>query len=210
MTRSSKDLRADLSQRPAVTKDGAVHRAHLPYRVCFVCTGNICRSPMAESMFRHQVAQARLDHLVEVDSAGTGPWHVGRGAHRLTAALLSSRGYRADHRARQFDRSWFATCDLVVALDRTHADDLLHLAPGPEAAAKVRLLRSFDPASIEDSTSDSSNLDVPDPYYGSEPDYVVVHDLIAAAIPGMLEHVRAALDDSVVPSDASDRPVDRG
>ncbi|MCZ9340716.1 low molecular weight phosphotyrosine protein phosphatase, partial [Streptomyces sp. TRM76130] len=132
----------------------------MTFRVCFVCTGNICRSPMAEAVFRARVADAGLDGLVEVDSAGTGGWHEGEGADPRTMDVLTAGGYALDHTARQFHASWFSRLDLVVALDSGHLRALRRLAPTGRDAAKVRLLRSYDPA------SDADDLDVPDPYYG--------------------------------------------
>ncbi|MYT19549.1 low molecular weight phosphotyrosine protein phosphatase [Streptomyces sp. SID7760] len=154
------------------------------YRVCFVCTGNICRSPMAESVFRARVAEAGLDALVEVDSAGTGGWHEGDGADPRTVAVLEAAGYGQDHRARQFRASWFAGLDLVIALDAGHLRDLRSLAPTPEDAAKVRLLRSYDPAAT------AAEADVPDPYYGSRAGFEQCLELVEAASAGLLEAVR--------------------
>ncbi|KMO98090.1 low molecular weight protein-tyrosine-phosphatase [Streptomyces roseus] len=154
------------------------------YRVCFVCTGNICRSPMAESVFRARVVEAGLDALVEVDSAGTGGWHEGDGADPRTVAVLEAAGYEQDHRARQFRASWFAGLDLVIALDAGHLRDLRSLAPTPEDAAKVRLLRSYDPAAT------AAEADVPDPYYGSRAGFEQCLELVEAASAGLLEAVR--------------------
>ncbi|MBW8702206.1 putative low molecular weight protein-tyrosine-phosphatase [Streptomyces sp. MBT84] len=103
----------------------------MTYRVCFVCTGNICRSPMAESVFRARVEEAGLDELVEVDSAGTGDWHEGDGADPRTATVLEEHGYGSDHVARQFRDSWFSRLDLVIALDSGHLKALRRLAPTP-------------------------------------------------------------------------------
>jgi protein-tyrosine phosphatase len=130
-----------------------------PYRVCFVCTGNICRSPIAESVLRRMVAEAGLADRVAVSSAGTGDWHTGDPADHRAMAALRGRGYQLEHAARQWLRGDFADADLVVALDSGHYRHLLRQAPDPAARAKVRLLRSFDPAAGDD-------LDVPDPYYG--------------------------------------------
>jgi len=155
----------------------------MAYRVCFVCTGNICRSPMAESVFRARVAEAGLDGLVEVDSAGTGGWHEGEGADPRTVAVLEDHGYRLDHTARQFQPSWFARLDLVVALDAGHLRDLRRLAPTEQDAAKVRLLRSYDPAAGDD-------LDVPDPYYGGVDGFEECLEMVEAASAGLLAAVR--------------------
>ncbi|MHC3471293.1 low molecular weight protein-tyrosine-phosphatase [Streptomyces sp. 7R007] len=153
------------------------------YRVCFVCTGNICRSPMAESVFRARIAEAGLDGLVEVDSAGTGGWHEGDGADPRTVSVLEESGYVCDHTARQFQPSWFARLDLVIALDSGHLRALRRLAPAPEDAAKVRLLRSYDPAAGDD-------LDVPDPYYGGMDGFEECLGMVEAASEGLLADVR--------------------
>ncbi len=155
----------------------------MAYRVCFVCTGNICRSPMAESVFRARVAKAGLDGLVEVDSAGTGGWHEGEGADPRTVAVLRENGYDAEHTARQFDPSWFGRLDLVVALDAGHLRALRRLAPTERDAEKVRLLRSYDPAAGED-------LDVPDPYYGGPEGFDACLEMVEAASRGLLAAVR--------------------
>ncbi|MFD9339511.1 low molecular weight protein-tyrosine-phosphatase [Streptomyces sp. NPDC060028] len=157
------------------------------YRVCFVCTGNICRSPMAESVFRARVAEAGLDHLIEVDSAGTGGWHEGDGADPRTLAVLEAAGYEQTHRARQFRSTWFAGLDLVIALDAGHLRDLRALAPTPQDAAKVRLLRSYDPAAT------AARSDVPDPYYGSLDGFEECLALVEAASTGLLDAVREAV-----------------
>ncbi|MET9465347.1 low molecular weight protein-tyrosine-phosphatase [Streptomyces sp. NPDC006544] len=157
------------------------------YRVCFVCTGNICRSPMAEAVFRSHVADAGLAGLIEVDSAGTGGWHEGDGADPRTVAVLTSAGYEQDHRARQFRASWFAGLDLVIALDAGHLRDLRALATTPEDAAKVRLLRDYDPS------APAAGADVPDPYYGPFEGFEECLELVEAASPGLLDAVREAM-----------------
>ncbi|CAL9511009.1 putative low molecular weight protein-tyrosine-phosphatase [Streptomyces sp. enrichment culture] len=159
----------------------------MTYRVCFVCTGNICRSPMAESVFRARVAEAGLDGLVEVDSAGTGGWHEGDGADPRTVAVLRENGYGTDHTARQFDPSWFARLDLVIALDTGHLRALRRLAPTERDADKVRLLRSYDPAAGDD-------LDVPDPYYGAADGFDECLEMVEAASTGLLAAVREQVE----------------
>ena len=159
----------------------------MSYRVCFVCTGNICRSPMAESVFRARIEEAGLDGLVEVDSAGTGGWHEGDGADSRTVAVLEATGYESGHTARQFHASWFSRLDLVIALDSGHLKALRRLAPTPEDAAKVRLLRSYDPDAGDD-------LDVPDPYYGPMDGFEECLEMVKAASPGLLAAVRQELE----------------
>ncbi|MFJ7042206.1 low molecular weight protein-tyrosine-phosphatase [Streptomyces sp. NPDC101112] len=159
----------------------------MTYRVCFVCTGNICRSPMAESVFRSRTEEAGLDGLVEVDSAGTGGWHEGEPADPRTVSVLEAHGYGSGHSARQFHASWFSRLDLVVALDAGHMKALRRLAPTPEDADKVRLLRSYDPAAGDD-------LDVPDPYYGGMDGFEECLELVEAASEGLLTAVREQVE----------------
>jgi protein-tyrosine phosphatase len=154
----------------------------MPYRVTFVCTGNICRSPMAEHIFRRHAEDAGLD--VEVDSSGTGHWHIGDPADERTVATLRRAGYRSDHQARQFEAVWFDRYDLIIALDQGHRRDLLRMAPDGEARGKVRLLREFDP--------DATDLDVADPYYGRDATFEEVREQIEAAVPGLVDHIRRA------------------
>ena len=161
------------------------------YRVCFVCTGNICRSPMADAVFRSALADAGLDGRVGSGSAGTGGWHVGDPADPRTAAVLDAAGYELVHSARQFEPGWFAVHDLVVALDEGHERELRAMAPTPQDAAKVRLLRSYDPTAAE---GDGYGLDVPDPYYSGIRDFEECLRLVEAATPGLLAEVAATLD----------------
>jgi protein-tyrosine phosphatase len=162
----------------------------VPYRVCFVCSGNICRSPTAEAVFRRRLDDAGLAGAVEVDSAGLGDWHVGEDVDTRSAAALRARGYPVwVHEAKQFGPSDFAGRDLVVALDGGHERALLGLAPTAADRAKVRMLRSYDPAGAVD----PAGLDVPDPYYGGERGFEHVLDLVEAACAGLLAEVQAAL-----------------
>jgi protein-tyrosine phosphatase len=159
----------------------------MTYRVCFVCTGNICRSPMAESVFRARVAEAGLEDRVEAASAGTGGWHEGDPADPRTVSVLEEHGYAGEHVARQFQPSWFARLDLVIALDSGHLKALRRLAPTEEDALKVRLLRSYDPAAGDD-------LDVPDPYYGHRDGFEECLDMVETASTGLLAAVRERLE----------------
>jgi protein-tyrosine phosphatase len=158
------------------------------YRICFVCSGNICRSPTAAIVTRRLVAEAGLAELVDVDSAGLGDWHVGDDADARTLRALGARGYdTAGHCARQFAGADFGERDLVVALDRGHYRALRMLAPTAEDRDKVRLLRSFDPAAAD------GDLEVPDPYYGRTADFEHVLDLVEAACRGLLDEIRPEL-----------------
>jgi protein-tyrosine phosphatase len=158
-----------------------------PYRVVFVCLGNICRSPMAEVVLRSKLAAAGLGDRVQVASAGTGDWHIGEGADPRTLTALTARGYDAGgHRARQFDAGWFDDYDLVLALDRRNLADLRATAP-MHRRGDVRLLRSFDPDA-------GTDLDVPDPYYGGDDGFDVVLGVVERACTGLLEHLRGQID----------------
>lgn len=159
-----------------------------PYRICFVCSGNICRSPMAEAVLRRMVGDAGLTGRVEVDSAGTGDWHIGERADSRAVSALVGAGYPDEgHRARQFDVGWFTSRQLVIALDRGHHRTLQAWAPNETERAKVHLLRSFDPALGPDAPA--SRLDVADPYYDGPELFREVLGQIEAACAGLLTHV---------------------
>ncbi len=160
----------------------------MSYRVCFVCTGNICRSPMAESVFRARVEEAGLGGLVEVASAGTDGWHEGEGADPRTVAVLAGHGYGTAHTARRFEVSWFARLDLVLALDAGHLRALRGLAQTEQDARKVRLLRSYDPA------AHVADLDVADPYYGGMTGFEECLERVEAASDGLLTAVREQVE----------------
>jgi len=145
--------------------------------VVFVCSGNICRSPIAEKVFAAELERAGLAEGVRVSSAGTGGWHVGDPADDRAAAVLRAAGYPSDHRARQVDAEALGA-DLIVALDDTHRRALCDVG-----ASRVRLLRSFDPTAPE-------GAEVPDPYYGGDDGFDEVLAMIQAAVPGMLDWVR--------------------
>jgi protein-tyrosine phosphatase len=138
-----------------------------PFRIVFVCSGNICRSPMAEVIARAMLADAGLAGEVTVDSAGTGDWHEGQGADRRTVQALADHGYDGSHhRAREFDRSWFTERDLVLVADRGHERELRAWAPGDAARGRVQLLRSYDEQAVVAGT-----LEVDDPWYGGTADF---------------------------------------
>lgn len=161
------------------TPNSAVDRRTL--HVTFVCTGNICRSPMAEKVFAEHLREAGLEESVRVSSAGIDGWHEGEGADPRTVAELQAHGYESDHEAAQVGDDHL-TADLIVALDTGHAEALLQLGAPAE---RICLLRSFD----EDANSQS----VADPYYSSDDAFVEIREQIEAAMPGLVGWVTGRL-----------------
>lgn len=153
-----------------------------PIRVCFVCLGNICRSPTAEAVFLHRLEEAGVRERFVVDSAGTSGHHDGERAHRETRAEASRRGIEVPSLSRKFVAGDFADFDLVLAMDRSNQQDLLALAPDEAARAKVKMFRDYDPAS-------PGGASVPDPYYEGGFDHVF--DICDAAAAGLLADLRA-------------------
>jgi protein-tyrosine phosphatase len=156
-------------------------------RLCFVCLGNICRSPTAEGVMQDLVAKANLDQTIELDSAGTGAYHAGEKADPRSRSTARARGLRLGSISRQFLASDFESFDYVLAMDRDNLLNLQSLAESPESLEKLFLFRSFDPESPE-------GADVPDPYYGGENGFDDVFDICEAACRGLLEHIREAHD----------------
>jgi protein-tyrosine phosphatase len=154
--------------------------------VLFVCLGNICRSPTAEGTMRQLVREAGLEQEIELDSAGTGSWHVGSAPDERATAAAGARGIVLDGSARTVRVEDFDDFDLIVAMDRANLGELRRLAPSDEAREKVRLLREFDAASAA-----NGDLDVPDPYYGEGDGFGRVLDHVQAACDGLLTQIRA-------------------
>lgn len=143
-------------------------------RVLFVCSGNICRSPTAEAVMRALVARAGLDDEIEVDSAGTGGWHVGEPPDNRAAAAAKRRGITLTGAARQVEPCDFTHFDLVVAVDDENLQRLRRVAPSA-THDRIRLL---------------DDVDVPDPYYGGPDGFDTVLDQIDAACRRLLDELR--------------------
>lgn len=156
-----------------------------PFHITVVCTGNICRSPMGEVILRDLFDEAGLGDDVTVDSAGTTRWEVGNPMDPRAAAELKRRGYDGSaHVARQFEPEWLSSTDLLLAADAGHASVLRRWARTPADAAKVHLLREFDPAAVAAGT-----LEIDDPWYGDEEDFVRCFTEVEAACRGVADWV---------------------
>jgi protein-tyrosine phosphatase len=165
----------------------------VPTRVVFVCTGNICRSPMADVVLRHLAEEVtledgnRLGDVLEVSSAGTGGWHAGESMDPRARAALERRGYDDHgHRARAFETVWLDGTDLVVCMDRGHRQTLASMARARAGDYRhddrLVMLRSFDRRA-------GGDVDVPDPYYGDDEDFERCLDLVEAGCRGLVAYL---------------------
>lgn len=155
------------------------------FRLCFVCTGNICRSPMAEVVFTDLIKKSGLEDRIGVMSAGTGDWHVGERSDERTLTALHDHGFDGSHhRAKQFNPDWFSQLDLVVVFDRSQERILKAWAATEHDRSKVQLLLTFDKEPPE-------SLDVPDPYYS---DAAFFDQTL-----GMIERASSALFNQIKP-----------
>lgn len=153
-------------------------------KVLFVCLGNICRSPTAEGVFRHKVREAGLEDRIEIDSAGTGDWHVGKVPDARTRAAALRRGYDLSSlRARQVSVADFSRYDLVLAMDNANLRDLKRLRGSTGKAELDLFLRRYE-LEIDE---------VPDPYHGGEDGFEQVLDLVERACDGLLTEVKGRL-----------------
>ncbi|MDX1438264.1 MAG: low molecular weight protein-tyrosine-phosphatase [Rubricoccaceae bacterium] len=154
-----------------------------PIRVLFVCLGNICRSPLAEGIFREKVNTAGLGNRFEVDSAGTGSWHVGDRPDARMMRTASGRGIDLSGlRGRQVQREDLERFDHVFVMDRSNLHDTLYLDPNGDHGTRVRLFREFDP--------EPDDYQVPDPYYGGPDGFDHVFDIVERTSEAILERLR--------------------
>jgi protein-tyrosine phosphatase len=147
-------------------------------RILFVCMGNICRSPTAEGVMRHLLAERGLDGEIEVQSAGTGGWHAGNPPDARATAAARERGITLQGEARQVTARDFEDFDLLVAMDRENLEELRAIAP-PGTEDKLRMLVA-------------DGRDVPDPYYGGPRGFEAVLDLIETASEDLLDELQRA------------------
>ena len=142
-----------------------------PIRIQFVCLGNICRSPLAEAVFRAQVQQAGLENHFEIESSGTGKWHVGQQADQRMRKTAQKHGLSLeDHTASQFAAEDLAGYDHIFVMDKDNLNDVLYLDEEDRYNGKVRLFREFDP--------EPGDFQVPDPYYGGGDGFEKVYNIV--------------------------------
>ncbi len=149
-------------------------------RICFVCLGNIVRSPLGENMFKHLAQQAGLQDQYQVDSAGTGSWHVGESPDRRMRQVAARKGLKYDGSARQFRPSDFDKFDLIIAMDTDNRGNLMRLARTPDQENKIHLMREFDPLG-------TPRASVPDPYYGGIDGFEEVYKIVERSCKGLLD-----------------------
>lgn len=156
----------------------------MPYKLLFVCLGNICRSPSAENIMNHLIEQAGLSEHILCDSAGTSSYHVGSPPdRRMSAAAATKLGIQLRGRARQFHKSDFQDFDLILAMDRENYENILTLDRTKQYQHKVRLMCEF--------CSRHTLKEVPDPYYGGQEGFNQVIDLLIDACEGLLTKVKS-------------------
>jgi protein-tyrosine phosphatase len=151
-------------------------------RVQFVCLGNICRSPLAEAVFRYQVEQAGLASHFEIASSGTGDWHVGENADRRMRETAAQHDVSLDqHRASQFRADDLEEYDHVFVMDKDNLHDVLYLDDDDRHNGKVRLFREFDP--------EPGDFQVPDPYYGGQDGFERVYQIVERTAKQLLDQL---------------------
>ena len=153
-----------------------------PYKICFVCLGNICRSPTAEGAFQRVVSEAGLDDFFEVDSAGTSAYHIGEPANAKSRLIAEKYGTRLLSKARKFESADLEYFDLAVAMDSQNLEDLKALDEAGGYHTKITTLRAFDP--------DPGDGEVPDPYFGGINGFESVYDMVWRSCENLLEHLR--------------------
>jgi protein-tyrosine phosphatase len=155
--------------------------------VLFVCLGNICRSPLAEGVFRDVVRKEGLDGRFDIDSAGTSSYHTGDSPDPRTVAVARARGLELEHAARQVVEKDLHRFHYVMVMDGSNRDKVERLASQAAGRAEVHMFRAFDDEA-------GTDLDVPDPYFGGPDGFEDVHDMVERACRGLLEHIRSEHD----------------
>ncbi len=154
--------------------------------ICFVCLGNICRSPLAEGVFQHLLKEEGLEDRVIVHSAGTGNWHVGARPDKRMQSTANSRGIELLSTAEQFQPGDFKRFNLVLAMDQSNKESLDFMGSGKVPKEKLKMFREFDP-------HHNGDFDVPDPYYGGGQGFETVFDIVNRTCPPLLAYIKREL-----------------
>ncbi|MDZ7716210.1 MAG: low molecular weight protein-tyrosine-phosphatase [Balneolaceae bacterium] len=157
-----------------------------PYKICFVCLGNICRSPTAEGVFSHLVDERGLRPYFEIDSSGTSAYHIGESANSKSQQIAQQHGVTLDSKARQFKTSDFSYFDLIVAMDEENLRNIKQLDVQDEYSYKIEKLRTFDPQ--------PGDGNVPDPYYGGMQGFENVFQIVKRSCKNILDQLKEHID----------------
>jgi protein-tyrosine phosphatase len=148
--------------------------------VLFVCLGNICRSPLAEAIFKHKLKEKGWDEFIYADSCGTSNYHIGGSPDPRTIANATKNGIAIDHCGRQFSTDDFKSFDYILTMDSSNHKNIMRLDNSSKFAAKVQMMRTFDP---------NGEGDVPDPYHGGERGFQEVFDILDRSLENFLAHI---------------------
>jgi len=157
-----------------ITKDN-------PFGICFVCLGNICRSPTAEGIFQHLVNERDLEPYFYIDSAGTSAYHIGEPPNSKSQWVASQHGIQLQSKARRFEKTDLEEFDLILAMDQENLRNIQQLNGNPEFEKKIKLLREYDPQPDDKA--------VPDPYYGGMQGFQNVFDVIKRSSEALLDEL---------------------
>lgn len=158
-----------------------------PYKLVFVCLGNICRSPTAEGIFIHKVKEAGLESYFYIDSAGTAAYHTGEGADRRSQETANAHGVHLPSIARRFEYADLEEFDLILAMDSSNLTNINQLDRRERFTDKVKLLREFDP--------EPGNKEVPDPYYGGQRGFENVFEMVDRSCQAILDELKPFIKD---------------
>lgn len=163
----------------AITKEN-------PYKLCFVCLGNICRSPTAEGLFIHKVREEELENYFYIDSAGTAAYHVGETANSKSQETANKHGIHLPSRARKFEYVDLEEFDLILTMDKENFSNVHDLDRRDRFSHKIKLMRDFDPT--------PENGSVPDPYYGGLQGFEDVFQILDRSCDALLDELKPYIE----------------